>query len=177
MIIITELNILVNEKNFVVELEGFKYDKNKVLLLFLKDRKHIAQENQNVLYDTKPNKKIVCKSCDFEIGYIQEMRSKNKVNYLVGLISVEKILSEEIKYSNFMTEKEIPVMSIFLQENLSLIKKFKLINDIATSYSRDFYRTELLDINLQMDNLELKVNKIIEKNEENEIKITNRNNI
>jgi hypothetical protein len=166
-IITTEFNIhnyrLTEEKLF----KNSKFKKTE-FLFFIKDSEgDINSNNLNyTLSDSSDDKKILCKNCKSTIGYYKKNLNKTKIH---GILKTDAINSENIKMNKPSPNKrKIEFVNKLSIDNLINIKKVKSTNEIISSFTKDFFRHEMVVCSQILKKMTNKIDgiyKILEKNE------------
>jgi hypothetical protein len=158
IVLTTELNLSNLEKDYSTLFKNNSLNKNE-FIFFVKKKEDFGKVN-NLLYEINfKKKKFYCKLCKYEIGYYSSIHLPKEGSKFLGITSLDKIYTESITHAEENVH-ELNVVSKFVVENSTLIKSFKYINEIVTSYAKDFYRKEFIECTEQMEKMKITSEKI-----------------
>lgn len=140
---------------------------NKSKILFFVKEAHKEYISDFLNYKLEGNSNVICKKCEFVIGYYKYSDDKNKIH---GILKVDSILLETIKFKKSDCKKrKIEFVNKLTIENLINIKKVKNTNEILKSFTSDFFKLEMLECKKILTKTFNKIDEIYSIVDKNEI--------
>lgn len=151
-----------------------KNKNNKEFLFFIKeivDPDNLITNHDKLPYVIdKDDKKIKCRKCGYIIGRFIYEKNKTKIN---GILKTDDVDTERIEMfsskNQTSNKNKIEFFNKILIDNTSIIKNVKTTNEIISSFTKDFFRHEMLDCSQRLTIIDQKINKIYEILEKDEI--------
>ena len=125
------------------------------------DADKISWENLEYTISEK-NRKIFCKKCESVIGYYKLDTNNKKI---LGILQTDKIQSKQINMIKSEPKKErqkpdIQFINKLVIDNKINIQLVKNTNKILTSFTKDFYRMEIVECGKKLSITQAKIDHI-----------------